>query len=87
MISLIRIFLLVIVISFAGCMMSQKVKQPCPPEDAYYVVILPDGYPVKMFIEKNWFNEHREGWKTQEEYDEWYDELFQDYRKEQSTKF
>ncbi len=70
-----KLILIVVLALFVGCATLPKAE--CPPEDAYYLITLPNGQQIPVFMEKNWFNEHREGWKTQEEFDEFMEE----YRK------
>ncbi len=70
-----KLMIIIVLALFVGCATVPQVA--CPPEDAYYMIRLPNGQQIPVFVEKDWFNENRHLWKTQEEFDEFMEE----YRK------
>ena len=70
-----RIILIAVALMFIGCAIGPKTA--CPPEDAYYIINLPNGQKIPVFVEKDWFNKRRDMWKNQEEFNK----FMQEYRK------
>ena len=60
---LIIIILCTLFFSCASLQQAQQVQQ-CPPENAYFMTL--DGIPI--YMPKNWFNEFRDNWLDEEQY-------------------